>query len=394
MIIKEIKKDVYGLIIQDWSRTLFDELIPLPDGTTYNSFFIKDKKNVLIDTADPTKTEELFEALGEIGVEDIDYIVSNHSEQDHSGSIPSLIQAFPNSKVITNEKGAGFLKSMLLIPEDRIIKIEDSEELSIGSRTLKFIFAPWSHWPETIVTLCPEEKILFSCDLFGSHLASSEFYALCDEKLYTSAKRYYAEIMMPFRNNISRHLKVIETLPLDIIAPSHGPVYNNPAFILDAYKDWLSDEVKNQVAIPYVSMHGSVAKMVDFFVNQLIKKGVGVKPFNLTTTDIGELALSLVDSATLILGTPMVLAGPHPAALYATYIFKVLRPKTKFVSVIGSFGWGGNMLKIITDMLPQGLEVLEPVVSKGYPKEQDFENLKNLADMVVERHKQLKIIGG
>ncbi len=390
MIIKEIKKDMYGFVLHDWSRKLFDELIPLPDGTTYNSYFIKDNKSVLIDTADPTKTEELFAILKEIDVANIDYIVSNHSEQDHSGSIPALLSAFPNAKVVTSEKGAGFLKSMLLVPQEKIMTVADGEELSLGGRTLKFLYTPWVHWPETIVTFCPEEKTLFPCDFFGSHLASSDFYARCDDKQYISSKRYYAEIMMPFRNNISRHLGLIEDLPIDIIAPSHGPIYNNPAFILDAYKDWVSDKVKNQVVLPYVSMHGSVAKMTEFFVNELIKRGVEVKPFNLTSVDIGELAMSLVDASTLVLGTPMVLAGPHPVALYATYLFKILRPKTRFASVIGSFGWGGNMLKVITDMLPtQGLEIIEPVMAKGYPKEEDFVKLQNLAEEIHKRHKEL-----
>jgi flavorubredoxin len=390
MIIKEIKKDMYGFVLHDWSRKLFDELIPLPDGTTYNSYFIKDNKSVLIDTADPTKTEELFAILKEIDVANIDYIVSNHSEQDHSGSIPALLSAFPNAKVVTSEKGAGFLKSMLLVPQEKIMTVADGEELSLGGRTLKFLYTPWVHWPETIVTFCPEEKTLFPCDFFGSHLASSDFYARCDDKQYISSKRYYAEIMMPFRNNISRHLGLIEDLPIDIIAPSHGPIYNNPAFILDAYKDWVSDKVKNQVVLPYVSMHGSVAKMTEFFVNELIKRGVEVKPFNLTSVDIGELAMSLVDASTLVLGTPIVLAGPHPVALYATYLFKILRPKTRFASVIGSFGWGGNMLKVITDMLPtQGLEIIEPVMAKGYPKEEDFVKLQNLAEEIHKRHKEL-----
>ena len=195
---------------------------------------------------------------------------------------------------------------------------------------------------------------------------------------------------MPFRNNISGHLKFIEGLPLDIISPSHGPVYDKPGFILDAYRDWTSDEVKNEVVLPYVSMHGSVGKMVDFFTDELIKNGVAVKPFNLTGLDIGELAMALVDAATVVLGSPTVLAGPHPSALYAAYLFKVLRPKTRFASVIGSFGWGGNMLKLITDMLPaKNVELLEPVLIKGYPEDSDFTLLKNLAGKIIEKHKQI-----
>ena len=391
MIVKEIKKGVYGLIIHDWSRKLFDSLIPLPEGTTYNAYFIRDEKNVLVDTADPLKTDKLFEGLKEINADTIDYIVSNHSEQDHSGSIPALLQAFPNSMVVASEKASDFLSSMLLVPQERILKMQNGQTLNIGYRNLKFIYFPWVHWPETMVTFCPEEKILFSCDLFGSHVATSDFYASYSERFYRAAKRYYAEIMMPFRNSIIKHLELIDEIAPAIIAPSHGPVYDNPAFIVDPYKEWVSDDVKNEVVIPYVSMHGSVEKMVDYFIDRLIKKGIAVKPFNLTSVDLGEFAMSLVDAATVVLGTPMVLAGPHPVALYATYLFKILRPKTRFASIIGSFGWGGNLLKIITEMLPSNVEILQPVLAKGYPDTQDFQELDNLVEKISEKHNQFNL---
>lgn len=390
MIVKEIKKDVYGIIVNDWDRRLFDELIPLPDGTTYNAYLIKDKKNVLIDTSDPRKTDKFMNIIQQISDGKIDYVISNHSEQDHSGSIPVVLNAFPEAKVITGEKGANLLNRLLLIKEDRFIKVKNEEEINIGNRTLKFFNTPWVHWPETIITLSIQDRVLFTCDLFGSHLATSDFYSIDENKVYYAAKRYYAEIMMPFRNHIRKHLDLIKELDFDTIAPSHGPVHKRPEFIINAYRDWVSDDVKNEVVIPYVSMHGSVEKMVDYFVDTLIKRDICVKPFNLTVTDIGELAMALVDAATVVLGTPAVLGGPHPSVLYAAYLFKILRPKTKFVSVIGSFGWGSNMLKMITDMLPQEIEIIEPVVINGYPRKDDFLALEKLADNITDRHKKLK----
>jgi flavorubredoxin len=390
MIIHEIKNRIYGIIMNDWNRRLFDELIPLPDGTTYNAYFIKDEKNVLIDTSDPSKSDKFISALNSMGVEKIDYLISNHSEQDHSGTIPLVLEKYPGCKIISSEKGIASLKKLLLIPEDRCIKADNEEVISIGGRKLKFFHMPWIHWPETIVTYGVEDKILFPCDLFGSHLATSGFYSSCSEKNHESAKRYYAEIMMPFRTNIKKHLEVLDGLDIDIIAPSHGPVYNKPDFITDAYKDWTSDNVKNEVVLPYVSMHGSVAKMVDYFVDSLIKKGITVKPYNLTGADTGVLAISLVDAATMVLGTPTVLSGPHPAAVYAAYLFKILRPKTRFVSIIGSFGWGGSMVKSITEMMPsRNIEILDPVVVNGYPLESDFKLLENLSKKIAEKHGQL-----
>jgi flavorubredoxin len=394
MTIREIKKDIFTVGSIDWDRKLFDELIPLPDGTTYNSYLIKgSEKTALIDTVDPTKELELFDNLNRLGIKHIEYLISHHGEQDHSGSIPKVLEHYPMAKVVTNAKCKDFLIDLLLIPEDKFITIKDGETLSLGDRTLEFIFAPWVHWPETMLTYLREEKILFTCDLFGSHLASSDLYALDEPMVYESAKRYFAEIMMPFRNNIKKHLERLSKYEINVIAPSHGPAYNSPEFIINAYKDWVSDNVKNEVVIPYVSMHGSTRKMVDYFVDALMQRNIRVKPFNLTRTDLGELAKSLVDTATVVIGTPTVLVGPHPAAVYAAFLANALRPKTRFASVIGSYGWGGKMLETITGMLTNlKVELLQPVIIKGYPKKDDFEALNRLADDILKKHKELKLL--
>ncbi|MCM8833356.1 MAG: FprA family A-type flavoprotein, partial [Candidatus Omnitrophica bacterium] len=256
MIIKEIKENVYAIITNDWDRRLFDELIPLPEGTSYNSYFLKDEKNVIIDSSDPRTKDKLFNAIEQLKIEKIDFIISNHSEQDHSGTIPDILEKFKQAKVITSEKGKDFLKSLLLIPEDRIISVKDGEKLDIGQKTLQFIYAPFVHWPETILTYETKNKILFPCDLFGSHLAISKIWA-SENDFLKGAKRYYAEIMMPFRNQIKKHLEKLKNYQVDIIAPSHGPVYDKPEVIIDAYNQWVSDNLENCVVIAYISMHGS-----------------------------------------------------------------------------------------------------------------------------------------
>ncbi|MFA4967837.1 MAG: FprA family A-type flavoprotein, partial [Candidatus Margulisiibacteriota bacterium] len=229
--------------------------------------------------------------------------------------------------------------------------------------------------------------ILFTCDFTGSHLATSDLYAVDERKVYESAKRYYAEIMMPFRVLIRQHLEKIKPLAIDIIATSHGPIYNKPSFILNAYADWSSDEVKNEVIIPYVSMHGSTAEMVKHLIDALMKRGITVKAFNLPRTDIGELAMSLVDAATIVIGTPTVLAGTHPAAIYAAILANALRPKTRYASIIGSFGWGGKMLEQLTGAIPNlKVEVIPPVIVKGFPKDADFAALDTLADNILNKH--------
>lgn len=239
-------------------------------------------------------------------------------------------------------------------------------------------------------TYLKEDKILFSCDFLGSHLATSDLYVTNKCQVYGAAKRYYAEIMMPFRTNIQKHLAKIDELEVEKIAASHGPIYQDPKFILDAYKDWTSNEVKNVVVIPYVTMYESTEKMVNYLVNALIEKGITVKPINLIEGDIGELAIELVDAATLIIGVPTVLAGAHPAAANAAFLMNALKPKFKFASIIGSFGWGGVMVNQLKGLMPNiKVEYLEPVLVKGLPKEQDYKMLDELADTIKEKHESL-----
>ncbi|MBC7128593.1 MAG: FprA family A-type flavoprotein [Thermoplasmatales archaeon] len=382
---REIKKDIYYVGAIDWHRRLFDELIPLPDGTTYNSYLIRDEKIVLIDTVDPKKENELVENLEEIGIHRIDYIIANHAEQDHSGSLPAIISRYKEAKILTNERCKEFLKDLLLIPDERFITIKDKQEISIGHRKLKFFLTPWTHWPETMITYDMEDKILFTCDLFGSHLATSNIFSR-DEKLYSAAKRYYAEIMMPFRNKIKDYISSIEKMDIEIIAPSHGPIYREPEFILNAYKEWVSDNVKNEVVIAYVSMHGSVEKAISHLTNELIKRGIEVKPFNLTKTDIGELAVSLVDCATLIVASPTVLGGLHPAAMHALYLVSLLRPKARHLYLIASYGWGSNVMKQLENM---GIRLTGSLIIKGYPKEKDLHAIREMAEEIEKKHSGL-----
>ncbi|MBM3141579.1 MAG: FprA family A-type flavoprotein [Chloroflexi bacterium] len=387
---REIKRGIYWVGAIDWDRRLFDSLIPLPDGTSYNSYLIKgSEKTALIDTVDPTMEQVLTNHLNELKVKGIDYVVAHHAEQDHSGSIPWVLEKYPKAKVVCTPRCKGMLIDLLLIPEDRIITVEDKETISLGDRTLEFIHAPWVHWPETMLTYLKEDKILFTCDFFGSHLATTDLYMTDEGQVYEAAKRYYAEIMMPFRTNIQKNLEKVKTYKIDIIAPSHGLMYDKPEFIIKAYHSWAFGEPKNIVVLPYVSMHNSTRGMVEHFVGALAQRGVTVKQFDLTVTDLGKLAMSLVDAATVVIGTPTVLAGPHPNAVYATFLANALRPNLKFASIIGSYGWGGKTVEQLVGMLPNlKVELLEPILCKGYPKEADFKALDNLADAIAQKHKE------
>ncbi|MDD4363250.1 MAG: FprA family A-type flavoprotein [Atribacterota bacterium] len=392
MVVRAIGDNIYSVGVIDWDRRLFDELIPLPDGTTYNSFLVKNNEDaLLIDTVDPSKKEEFYQNLQEAKVKKISYIIAHHAEQDHAGCIGDILKKYPGCRVITNKKCKELLIAELHLDENDFIEIADGDSFQFGDKKFYFVFAPWVHWPETFLTYLPEEKILFTCDFFGSHLATSELWASDDEHLFLSAKRYYAEIMMPFRSYIKKHLKKLKDFSIKTIAPSHGPVYKNPEFIMNAYQQWISDKVKNEVVLPYISMHGSTEKMVFHLVEELMKRNVKVIPYHLTNTDIGELAMSLVDAATIVLASPTVLTGPHPQIVYVAYLANALKPKVKYAGIIGSYGWGSKMEKDLLQILSNlKVELLPTIMVKSYPREEDLNKLNDLADTIVEYHKKLK----
>lgn len=384
----KMKDDVFRMGAIDWDRRLFDALIPLPDGTSYNAYLVRgSEKTALIDTVDPLFADTLLAQLET--VERVDFIITHHAEQDHSGTIPKVLEKYNDAKVVATEKCKDLLMDHLGIPEHTFITVADGETLSLGNKTLEFIHTPWVHWPETMSTYLPEDRILFSCDFFGSHIATTDLYSVDEGRVYEAAKRYYAEIMMPFRKIIGKNLDKIANLNIDLIAPSHGPIYDRPQFIIDAYRDWGSEDPKNVVVVPYVSMHGSTNRMVDHLVGALAESGVSVHQFDLAVTDIGKLAITLVDAATIVIGTPTVRVGAHPLAAYAAFLANILSPKAKFASIIGSYGWATKVVEQIAGMIPNlKVEVLPPVLCKGHPTESVFGELDVLANTIAAKHQE------
>jgi len=386
----KITEGVYSLRVNHFNRRLFDSLIPLPEGTSYNAYLVKgSEKTALLDSVDPEKSGVLLEYLGD--EKKIDYIVSHHAEQDHSGSIPLLLERYPGARVVTNPRCKELLMSHLHIPDEKFIEVKDGETLSLGGKTLEFLYTPWVHWPETMVTYLREGKCLFSCDFFGSHLASGELFSE-ERRGYEPMKRYYAEIMMPFRSNIKAHLEKLSGYDISFIAPSHGPVHKDPGSVTDMYRDWAAGEPRNKAVVAYISMHGSTYTLVNRLVSRLQEAGVCVEKLNLDQLDEGRVAMALVDAATIVIGTPTVLAGAHPKAVYATHLANILRPKAKFVSVIGSFGWGGRAVETIAGFIPNlKAEILKPVMIKGAPTGADLRLIDELAVLIAEKHKALAL---
>ena len=385
---REIVPGVLAVGAQDFDRRLFDALIPLPDGTSYNSYLVRGReKTALIDAVEPAMLHTLEAYLED--VPRVDYVISNHTEQDHSGGLPWVLERYPAAQLLSSEPAKPMLADHLGLDAAKIRAVADGEKIDLGGKTLRFIYTPWVHWPETMSTYLEEDKVLFSCDWFGSHMAQTDLFIDGVDCILAEAKRYYAEIMMPFRKIVQKNLDKIKDLDIRLIAPSHGPIHRDPRSIIQAYRDWTDDKPHNTVVIPWVTMHGSTAILVGRLVDALAARGVAVFPFNMATADIGKLAMSLVDAATLVAAAPTVHVGPHPMVLNAVVLANALRPKVRFASIVGSYGWAGKMADTLKAAMPNlKVELLPAVICKGLPKPSDLEAIDRLADAIAAKHRE------
>lgn len=385
-----LKDGVFYVGVKDWNRRLFDALIPLPQGTTYNAYLIKGtEKTALIDTVNPGFEAELESKINTVSsVNQIDYIIMNHAEPDHAGAIPYLLTKNDKAKLVCTKIGAKTAQTYFKVPEERILIVKDNDTLELGNKTLKFIEAPMLHWPETIFTYLVQEKILFTCDFFGLHTA----YGLYDEEvaeLSIFAQRYFGEIMMPFRGYGLRAIDKIENIDIEMIAPSHGPIHKNPTKILDCYSKWTRGETQQKVIVVYVSMWKSTENMVNQIVEVLLQKGVQVSLHNLVNADLGDIAKDLVDSSAIVFGTPTVLFKMHPLATYAAHLVKVLKPPMKYGVVLTSYGWSKGALAHANEVLgPTGLEVVGAMEVLGPPTESDLEKVRVIGEELADKVKQ------
>jgi len=383
----EISRSVHWVGVRDWNRRLFDALIPLPKGTTYNAYLIigADKK-ALIDTVNPGFERELEEKISKItNPADIDYVIMNHAEPDHAGSIPHIMSINSKAELVTTAKGAKMAQTFYKVSEERIKIVKDGETIDLGGKTLRFIEAPMLHWPETMFTYLQEDKILFPCDFLGSHMAKG-FYDDEAEDLLSYAQKYFGEIMMPFNIMGQKAMDKIKDLEIRIVAPSHGPIHRHPEQILRAYSQWLKGETKQKAIAVYATMWNSTEKMIKTMVDTLSSEGIEVSLYNLTVADIGDVAKDLVDSRAIVLGTPTVLAGAHPLAVYAAYLVKALKPPAKYAAVLSSYGWGGGAIKHVQEVLgPTKMEIVGAMEINGPPTEKDTEGIVELGKILARK---------
>ena len=386
----KMSEGVYWVGAKDWNRRLFDALIPLPRGTTYNSYLvIGENKKALIDTVNPGFEKELEGKISQVtNPAEIDYVIMNHAEPDHAGSIPYVMAINSKAKLVTSRTGAKMAQIFHKVPPERIIAVRDQETIDLGGKTLRFIEAPMLHWPETMFTYLVENGVLFSCDFFGAHVAEG-FYDDDVEDLLVYAQKYWGEIMMPFSAMAQRALQKIKDLKIEMIGPSHGPIHRNPEKILSAYGKWVNGETKKKVIIVYVTMWNSTEKMIKPIAETLESEGIEIVIHNLVFADIGDVAKDLADSRAIVLGAPTVLGGAHPLAVYATYLVKALRPPLKYGVVLSSFGWGGGAIKHIQEVLgPSKMEIVGAMEVNGPPTENDVAKITEIGKALARKIKE------
>jgi flavorubredoxin len=349
----EIKPDIYWVGGIDWDIRDFHGY-RIQRGTTYNSYLIIDKKITLVDTVKHYLYEEMLSRIKEIvDPSKIDYIISNHVEMDHSGSIQKLLEVAHNAKIITSTRGEKGLKRHYKKDWDfKVVKSGDT--LNIGKRTLHFVHIPMVHWPDSMVTYIPTDKLLLPNDAFGQHIATSERF---DDEidwgiLKEEAAKYYANIVMPYGRQVEKALEELSGLEIDMIAPSHGIIWRSQIpKILGKYTKWARNETDDKALIIYDSMWGSTEKMAYKLMEGIEEAGIPVTMKNLNTNHISDIITDVISSRLLLLGSPTLNNTMLPTmGGFLTYL-KGLKPKNRIGFVFGSYGWGGQAVGEIENIL-------------------------------------------
>lgn len=374
----KLKDDIYWVGGVDWDVRNFHGYLT-QRGSTYNAYLIIDEKITLIDTVKYYMCDEMLARISKIvDPAKIDYVISNHVEMDHSGSLPQIMEIAKNATLITSTKGMPGLKAHY--HKDWNFKVVKSgESIKIGKRSLTFVHVPMAHWPDSMVTYLPEDKILFSNDALGQHLASSERFD--DEYpmgiIMHEAKKYYANILMLFDKPVGAALEAISRLEIDIAAPSHGIIWRSHiADIVNAYKRWSSNETENKAVIIYDSMWGSTAKLAKAIQSAFESKSITTKMMCLTTNHISDIITDVLDAKYICVGSPTLNNNMMPTvASFLTYM-KGLAPKNRIGLAFGSFGWGGQSVGQVEEMLKDTkMEIIEKIKVQYVPDENKLKEI-------------------
>ena len=349
-MIREITHNLYYVGVNDNSKQLFERLWPLPYGVSYNAYLIKDKHNVLIDTVEYPFNQDFFENIKEvIGDENIDYVVVNHMEPDHSSSLLQLIEKYPDIKIIGNKKTIDMLNGFYGIASN-ILEVKDADKLEIGERTLSFHLTPMVHWPETMMTYVIGEGILFSGDAFGAFgslrngiMDVDADMALVTDEMY----RYYSNIVGKYGGPVEKAIEKLSSLPINYICSTHGPVWHDKiSYVVEHYLKMARYESEEGVVIAYGSMYGHTADVAKNIYDSLVEAGVkNVVMHDLSDVDASFVLRDVFKYNTLILGSPTYNSEIFPKVADLTVKVEGRMIKNKTFSCFGSYSWAGQAVK-------------------------------------------------
>ncbi|MCF8298866.1 MAG: FprA family A-type flavoprotein [Saprospiraceae bacterium] len=382
---KEIKKGIYWVGAIDWNVRNFHGYLT-QRGTTYNAYLIIDEKVTLIDTVKPNLTDELISRISDIiDPSKIDYIICNHVEMDHSGAMPELMKINPNAMIVTCPSGEKGLEQHYHGNWNyHIVKSGDS--ISLGKRSLQFVTTPMVHWPDNMVSYMPEEKILFSNDAFGQHLASGARFddEFPVDMIMIEARKYYANIVLPYDKPVNKALGAAAGLDIQMIAPSHGLIWRkNIGAIIENYNKWASNETIKKAVIVYDTMWNSTEKMAIAIQSAFEEKGYICPRYNLAYNHISDIMTELLTAEYVCVGSPTLNGNIMPSvAGFLTYM-QGLAPKGRKAIAFGSYGWGDQSIPKISKFFEDaGLEIIASKKIKFVPTESDLleieESIKEL----------------
>lgn len=380
----ELRPGIYFVGVVDWNLRNFHGYT-IHKGTTYNAYLIVDEKIALIDTVKAPFAQELIDRISEIvDPSKIDYLISNHVEMDHSGSIPAVMQAAPNAVLVTSSPNG--LKGLKAHYGDNYNyqEVKAGDVLSLGKRSLTFVGTPMLHWPDNMVTYCPEEKILFSNDAFGQHFPSSKHFD--DEvdlaQVMEEAKGYYANILMPYGTQANKALTIVEGLDIEMIAPSHGIIWRSYVKdILEEYHLYADGIMEDKALVIFDSMWHSTEKIANSIVEGFTRRGTQVKLLDLKETAISDIMTEVLSARYLVVGSPTLNNNILPNVAAVLTYMKGLQPKGKMGFAFGSYGWGGQSTSIVNQALEEiGVSILmDPIRINYIPSK---EQLREIEDRV------------
>lgn len=393
MVNIELAKDVYWVGVIDWDIRDFHGY-STRRGTTYNAYLIVDEKVALIDTVKSNFSDEFLRNINEIiNPSDIDYIIINHLEKDHSGSLPSIAEKAKNAKIIASKRcGEDIPKYYSGLSNVETVKTGD--QLRLGRKTLQFIEAPMLHWPDSMFTYIVENAILMPNDAFGQHLATSERFddEVDEATLMEEAAKYYANILMPLSPLIARKIQelIAMKIPIKMIAPSHGVIWrSDPMKIVNAYMRWSEGKTVDKAVIVYDSMWGSTAAMARAIAEGMTSRGISVKFFKLRDSDLTDIVAEILEAKAVVVGSPTLNNAIFPSvAAFLNYIIN-LKPRGKLWAFFSSYGWGGGAVKQMIEAAGKaGFTIYNQSIEAQYaPTKEKIAECFNFGVAIAERIK-------